>query len=105
MRLRRSRGIDAMATRLLVRNLSFDTSRESLVDLFAAMGGMLELSMPQNRETGQTRGFAYAWMATDADARAAIDKLDGHMLDGRPLRLSLAPETTAPPFARGPRPE
>jgi RNA recognition motif-containing protein len=94
------RGIGAMATRLLVRNLSFDTRRESLADLFAGMDGMLELSMPQNRETGQTRGFAYVAMATDADAEAAIDRLDGHMLDGRPLRLSLAPETAAPPFAR-----
>ena len=94
-----------MAIRLLVRNLSFDTTRESLVELFSAMDGMVELSMPQNRDTGQTRGFAYVWMASDGDAQAAIDRLDGHMLDGRPLRMSLAPETTAPPFARSPRPD
>jgi RNA recognition motif-containing protein len=97
MSWRRSRGINAMATRLLVRNLSFDTTRASLVDLFSAVGGMLELSMPQDRETGQTRGLAYVAMATDADAQAAIDKLNGRMLDGRPLRISLAP--ARPPFA------
>jgi cold-inducible RNA-binding protein len=87
-----------MATRLLVGNLSFDTARDGIVALFSAAGGMLEVSMPQDRETGQTRGIAYVWMATDADAQGAIDKLNGQKLDGRTLRISLAPDRARPPF-------
>jgi RNA recognition motif-containing protein len=92
-----------MATRLLIGNLSFDTARESIVALFSAAGGMLEVSMPQNRETGQTRGFAYVWMATDADAQGAIDRLNGQKLDGRTLKVSLAPDRARPTFG-DPRP-
>ena len=89
-----------MATRLYVGNLSFDTTREGIESLFAAAGGTVEISMPQDRDSGQTRGFAYVWMATDADAQAAIDRLNGTMLDGRPVRISPAPLRTMAAFAR-----
>jgi RNA recognition motif-containing protein len=46
----------------------------------------------QDRETGQSRGFAFVTMSTDAEARAAIERLDGSSLEGRALRVNEAEE-------------
>jgi cold-inducible RNA-binding protein len=50
------------------------------------------ISVVTDRETGRSRGFAFAEMATDADAAAAMKALDGQQLDGRPLRVNEAEE-------------
>jgi RNA recognition motif-containing protein len=46
--------------------------------------------MPADRETGRPRGFAFAEMASEAEAKAAIAELDGTQLDGRALKVNEA---------------
>ena len=48
--------------------------------------------MVMDRETGRPRGFAFAEMATEADAQSAIEALDGKSLDGRNLNVNEARE-------------
>src|SRR5215471_16602415 len=81
-----------MGNRLYVGNLSFHTTPEAVQAAFAAIGEVREVSMPTDRETGQPRGFAFVTMGSDKLAADAIAKLDGSVLDGRPLRVNEAQE-------------
>ena len=82
-----------MGTRLYVGNLSWDTTEEALSAALAEGGrNVKELQIITDRETGRPRGFAFAEMASDADAQAAIQALDGQDLDGRPLTVNEARE-------------
>ncbi len=82
-----------MGTRLYIGNMSWDTTED---DLMAALteGGrtVKDLHIVLDRDTGRPRGFAFAEFATDAEAQAAIDALDGTDLDGRNLRVNEAQE-------------
>jgi cold-inducible RNA-binding protein len=81
-----------MGNRLYVGNLSFHTTPETVQAAFAAIGEVREVSMPTDRETGQPRGFAFVTMGTPQAAADAIARLDGNMLEGRPLRVNEAQE-------------
>jgi RNA recognition motif-containing protein len=81
-----------MGNRLYVGNLSFNASSDTLRDAFAAIGEVTDVHIVQDRETGQSRGFAFVTMGTAADAAKAIASLDGSQLDGRALRVNEAEE-------------
>ncbi len=82
-----------MGSRLYIGNLSFDTDEASLRDALAQDGrNVSEVTVMMDRETGRPRGFAFAEMATAADAQAAIEALDGASLDGRNLKVNEARE-------------
>ena len=82
-----------MGTRLYVGNLSFDTNEDSLRNALSQDGrGVKEVNLVLDRDTGRPRGFAFAEMANDSDAQAAIKALDGADLDGRNLKVNEAHE-------------
>lgn len=81
-----------MGNRIYVGNLSFNTVQADLEATFAAIGEVQEVAIPTDRETGRPRGFAFVTMASAAAAQAAIEQLNGTMLDGRPLRVNEAQE-------------
>jgi hypothetical protein len=84
-----------MASKLYVGNLSYNTTEESLRTAFGADGRqVVRVSIMHDRDTGQSRGFAFVEMATPADAEAAIKAWDGRDLDGRALRVNEARERT-----------
>jgi len=79
-----------MGTKVFVGNMSFDTTREALQELFTQAGEVTEVVVPTDRVSGRPRGFAFVSFATDEQAAAAIQKLDGHLVDGRNLRVNEA---------------
>jgi cold-inducible RNA-binding protein len=79
-------------TRLYVGNLSFHTTEAALQEAFVACGDVSEVKIVLDRETGRSRGFAFVTMSNNEGARAAMSRLDGHMLDGRALRVNEANE-------------
>jgi cold-inducible RNA-binding protein len=82
-----------MGSRLYIGNLSWDTNEDTLTAALSEDGrGVKEVSIVEDRETGRPRGFAFAEMANDADAQAAIQALDGQDLDGRELKVNEAKE-------------
>ncbi|HET8938089.1 MAG TPA: RNA-binding protein [Polyangiales bacterium] len=81
-----------MGNRLYVGNLSFQATEDTLREAFASCGEVTDVHIVQDRDTGRSRGFAFVTMSTDAEARAAIEKLDGTSLDGRALRVNEAEE-------------
>jgi cold-inducible RNA-binding protein len=91
-----------MGTKVFVGNLSFETTREQLQELFAQAGEVTEVAMPTDRTSGRPRGFAFVSFATDEAAASAIQKLDGQELDGRNLRVNEASaERPQRPFGGG----
>jgi RNA recognition motif-containing protein len=61
-------------------------------DAFAACGEVTDVHIVQDRESGQSRGFAFVTMGSPAEAAKAISSLDGTNLAGRSLRVNEAEE-------------
>ena len=78
-----------MAKRIYVGNLPYSTTEDELKDIFAQHGGVNQVDILVDRDTGRSRGFGFVEME-DADALKAIDALDGLDMDGRPLRVNEA---------------
>jgi RNA recognition motif-containing protein len=76
--------------KLFVGNLSFKTTQAELQELFAAYGEVVSVSIPQDRETGRQRGFAFVEMANQADAEAAIKGLNGKEVGGRQIAVNVS---------------
>jgi len=91
-----------MGNRLYIGNLSFNTTEDTLHAALSEDGrSVKEVVIMMDRETGRPRGFAFAEMANDADAQAAIQALDGMDLDGRTLKVNEARERTPRPRGGG----
>jgi cold-inducible RNA-binding protein len=81
--------------RLYVGNLSFNTSEDSLRELFSQFGETGEVKVVTDRETGRPRGFAFVSMSNAEGARRAIAQMDGALFEGRSLRVNEAEERNA----------
>ena len=79
-----------MAHKLFIGGLSFSTTDERLRELFATAGGVESAVVFTDRDTGRSRGFGFVEMTTAEDADAAARKFDGHMVDGRTLKVEVA---------------
>ena len=95
------RGEPAISNKVFVGNLSFDVTREELIDAFSAAGKVVDAKVPTDRETGRPRGFAFVEFADDDAAQKSISLMNGKDLKGRPLRVNEAENRPPrPPGAR-----
>lgn len=76
-------------TKIYVGNLSFYTTLDTVEDLFNQFGTVHDCYLPEDRETGGSRGFAFVTMENEG-AQTAIDETDGYELDGRIIRVNEA---------------
>lgn len=76
--------------KIYVGNLSYETTEESLRELFAEHGDVEEVSLVTDRDTGRSRGFAFVTMPDAAQAQAAITATNGTELGGRTLNVNEA---------------
>ena len=81
-----------MSSRLYVGNLSFHATTESVREAFAQHGSVTDVHLVLDRQTGQSRGFAFVTMGDQEQANKAIAAMNGAMLDGRALRVNEAEE-------------
>ena len=79
-----------MGSKLYVGNLSFNTTEAELKDLFSGAGTVTEASLMIDRETGNSRGFAFVTMGSDAEANEAISQVSGKSVGGRNLTVNEA---------------
>lgn len=79
-----------MDNKLYVGNLSYSTTEEELRTLFAQAGTVTEVAMIKDRDTGQSKGFAFVTMATQQDVEKAIKLFNGYSLGNRQLRVNVA---------------
>lgn len=81
-----------MATKLFVGNIPYSINSDGLRDVFAKVGEVADANVVTDRETGRSRGFGFVEMKNDADAKKAIDTLNGTEVDGRKMFVSEARE-------------
>ncbi|AMV16658.1 RNA recognition motif domain-containing protein [Planctomyces sp. SH-PL14] len=79
-----------MGTKLYVGNLSYNTTSQSLQQVFGEHGEVRSAEVVMDRETGRSKGFGFVEMGTDQDAQAAISALNGAEVDGRSLTVNEA---------------
>lgn len=80
---------------MFIGNLSFQTTKDELLQLLSGAGQVVDLHIPSDRMTGQPRGFAFVEFSTGEEAAAAIAKFDGQELNGRQLRVNPAEDRPA----------
>ncbi|HEX7407667.1 MAG TPA: RNA-binding protein [Candidatus Binatia bacterium] len=81
-----------MGKKLYVGNLGFDVTSKDLEELFAGAGQCESVAVITDRATGQSRGFGFVEMASNADAQKAIQQFDGQEFKGRALKVNEARE-------------
>jgi len=79
-----------MATKLFVGKLSFNTTDESLLALFAAYGKVISANVITDRDTRQSKGFGFVEMESQEDAQKAIQELDGKSFEDRVIVVNVA---------------
>ncbi|KAJ3261885.1 hypothetical protein HDU77_000698 [Chytriomyces hyalinus] len=86
---------------IFVGNLAWSVKESDLSTLFSQVGKVDSVRIITDRESGRSRGFGFVEME-EADALAAIEKLNGADLGGRELRANLAePKEDRPPRQGG----
>ena len=68
---------------IYVGNLPYSTDRDALREIFAAYGEVSAARIVNDRETGRSKGFGFVEMPDDAQARQAIEALNGSDIGGR----------------------
>jgi cold-inducible RNA-binding protein len=76
-----------MSAKLFVGNLSPQTTRTELNDLFSEVGVVDSCNLILDRETERSRGFGFVEMNTQESANAAKEKFNGQDLHGQPLKV------------------
>ena len=70
-------------------NLPFEMGDRDLRALFEQYGEVQSAKVIMDRETGRSRGFGFVEMPDDA-GNAAIEALNGHNVNDRPLKVNEA---------------
>ena len=81
-----------MGKKLYIGNLAFGVGDKDLEELFAQAGVCESAAVITDRATGQSRGFGFVEMSSDADAQKAIQQFDGQEFKGRALKVNEARE-------------
>lgn len=71
-------------------NISFKATADDIKFLFQEFGDVTEVKLMTDRESGKSRGFAFITMPDDAQAKRAIERLDGYTYKGRELVVNKA---------------
>jgi len=79
-----------MGRRLYVGNLAWTVTDQDLQDAFSEAGKVDSSQVIIDRATNRSRGFGFVEMASDDAAEAAIKKLNGRDIKGRPIRVNEA---------------
>jgi RNA recognition motif-containing protein len=79
-----------MTTKLFVGKLSFNTTDATLQARFAEYGVVISAKVITDRDTGQSKGFAFVEMESAEAAQAAINALDGKEFEGRTIVVNVA---------------
>jgi RNA recognition motif-containing protein len=79
-----------MGNNLFVGNLPFDVDDTQLAQLFAQAGTVTSAHVVMNKFSGQSRGYGFVEMSSDAEAAQAVSMLHGREVSGRALTVNEA---------------
>lgn len=88
--------------KILVRNLSRETTEAELLALFRAYGDVQHCRLVMDRATGKSKGFGFVEMPRAGEARVAIKGLNARDVGGSKIRVKKAEERGQDVVGKGP---
>ncbi len=85
---------------IYVGNLAREATEEDVREAFKAFGQVTSVSVIKDKFSGESRGFGFVEMPSQAEAQSAIAGLNGKELQGRSLTVN---EARPRPEGRGSR--
>jgi RNA recognition motif-containing protein len=91
-----------MSVRLFVGNLSYQATAAEVREHFSAVGPLVFIHLPTDRESGRPRGMAFVEFNDPAQAEEAIRRFHNQPFQGRALLVNHARPREPGPSVRGP---
>jgi RNA recognition motif-containing protein len=85
-----------MEVKLYVGNLAYSTTEAELRRLFAQAGNVTSVNLIQDEANGQSKGFAFVTLGSQAEAQKAVAQFNAFFFAGRALKVTLAKLSAAP---------
>lgn len=79
-----------MGNKLFVGSLSYSTTDSQLEEHFSSVGKVVSAKVIVDKYSGQGKGFGFVEMGSDEDAKKAIEKLNGSILNERSIIVNEA---------------
>jgi RNA recognition motif-containing protein len=76
--------------KLYVGNLPWSLNNDSLRDLFAPYGEIVEATVIMDRYSGRSKGFGFVTFANEADAEKAIAEMANKDVENRKIVVNVA---------------
>lgn len=76
--------------KLLVRNLSRETTEQDIRRLFTAHGYVTECTLVLDQATGKSKGFAFVEMPDEKEAKTALENLHEKRIQKNKIRVKVA---------------
>ncbi|MBN2527706.1 MAG: RNA-binding protein [Deltaproteobacteria bacterium] len=76
--------------KLFVGSLTDMVTEAVLTEIFSKFGKISEAVIITDRNTNQSRGFAFVTFENRHDGAKAVEELDGYELDGRHITVKVA---------------
>jgi RNA recognition motif-containing protein len=86
---------------IYVGNLPYTATEGDVSGLFAAFGPVERVKIITDRETGQSKGFAFVTLGDQSQLNAAIEALNDYDYNGRALRVNASEPKEARPSGGG----
>jgi len=77
-------------TNIYVSNLGFSVQDEDLREYFEEYGEVTSAKVITDKFTNRSRGFGFVEMSDDTSAQKAIKELDGAVVEGRSINVTVA---------------
>ena len=79
-----------MSNNIYVGNLPWSYRDDKLKELFEEHGEVTSAKVIVDRMSGRSRGFGFVEMASEDEAAAAIEALNGYDAEGREIKVNEA---------------
>ena len=79
-----------MEAKLYVGNMSYETTEQSLRELFSQAGSVVSVTLIKEPGTNRSKGFAFVEMSSQSDAQKGISMFNGYTLNDRQLVVNMA---------------
>ncbi len=91
-----------MGNKLYVGNLPYSYRDSDMEQAFSQYGTVASAKVMMERDTGRSKGFGFVEMSSEAEAKAAIEGMNGQQVGGRGLVVNEArPMESRPPRSGG----
>jgi RNA recognition motif-containing protein len=82
--------VEQEKNKLYVGNLSYGTNDESLGQLFAEFGEVVEAKVITDKFSGRSKGFGFVTMKDEETAKKAIEAVNGKEIEGRSIVVNVS---------------